>query len=122
MQRNLLLWFFLVVMGLFQIHNTAVLAVPAAPITFEISQPDGTKFIVKQEGDEWLHWIETEDGYTVLEDRPTGWWYYAEPDEIEGIRISTHPVGKVNPEDIKIKKGLRPKQKRLPKIPQDILK
>lgn len=92
--------------------NSVSLAGPAAPFVREISQPDGTKFKVKLKGDEWLHWHETEDGYAVMKDKATSWWHYAMPDEVKGIRMSGHQVGKVMPEQLDIKKGLRPVRKR----------
>lgn len=108
---------FLLITGVLFIFNSKSFAVPAAPVIFEISQPDGTTFKAKQEGDEWLNWVETEDGYTIIQDETTGWWYYAIPDEVEGIRMSAHLVGKIKPKELNIKTGLRPKQKRFPKVP-----
>lgn len=93
-------------------------AVPAAPRISEITQPDGTKFKARLRGDEWNNWVETEDGYTVLEDTTTGWWYYAIPDDEHGIKRSMHPAGKVDPTNFNIKKGLLPKMKEHPnKLP-----
>ncbi|MBI5206184.1 MAG: M6 family metalloprotease domain-containing protein [Candidatus Firestonebacteria bacterium] len=88
----------------------------------EISQPDGTKFKTIQKGDEWNNWHETEDGFTIIEDKTTGWWYYAIPDTTSGIRISSFPVGKIKPEQIKIIKSLKPIKKYLPQTPTKLKK
>ncbi|MBN2258663.1 MAG: M6 family metalloprotease domain-containing protein [Anaerolineaceae bacterium] len=53
-------------------------ASPAAPVDFELTQPDGsTVFTARQWGDEWNHGIETIAGYSILQ-APDGWWVYAE--------------------------------------------
>ncbi len=39
---------------------------PALSIEQQFQQPDGTTFTGRQQGDEYLHWIETEDGEIVL--------------------------------------------------------
>jgi len=84
-------------------------AAPVAPFNKVISQPDGTKIRIIRFGDEWQNWYETEDGYTVIKDKDSGWWYYAEPDETDGIKKSSHAVGIVKPEENNIKKHLQPK-------------
>ena len=90
------LLFFIIFVLLSEVFISPSTAVPAAPITIEFQQPDGTTFDGKIKGDEWLHWHETEDGYSVIKDKATGWWYYAIPDEVEGIQMSTYPAGKKN--------------------------
>jgi len=47
-------------------------AVPADPAGREVTQPDGTKFILHLRGDEFFSWHETEDGYAVGKMTPTG--------------------------------------------------
>ncbi|MBI5657498.1 MAG: hypothetical protein HZC44_12070 [Geobacter sp.] len=83
----------------------------AAPIVSEITQPDGTKIKVRERGDEWNNWTETVDGYTIIQDKETRWWYYAGEDETKGIKMSQHPVGKIDPKNFNLKKGLLPKMK-----------
>ncbi|MBI5657497.1 MAG: hypothetical protein HZC44_12065 [Geobacter sp.] len=85
---------------------------PVAPRELILSQPDGTEFKAMQRGDEWQHWIETEDGYTVTKDNETGWWYYAEPDNDKGMRKGLYQVGKIKPEEESIVKNLRPKRQK----------
>lgn len=55
---------------------SSVQAAPAAPLDITLTQPDGSSFIARQWGDEWLNGFETKEGYTILlgED---GWWEYA---------------------------------------------
>ncbi len=52
-------------------------AAPAAPIVFELTQPDGSTFWAQQWGDEWSNGLETVDGYTILLDETSGYWVYA---------------------------------------------
>lgn len=103
---------FILFSSLFILPDTAG-SVPASPIIVELTQPDGHNFKARQRGDENLHWIETEDGYTVIRDRETGYWFYAIPDETEGIRKSPYPVRSIDPESLNIPKGLRPLKKKL---------
>ncbi len=51
-------------------------AAPAAPRTFELRQPDGSRFEARLYGDEWNHGYETARGFTILKDR-SGVWRYA---------------------------------------------
>lgn len=89
--------------------SVACFAGPVASIVEEFTQPDGAAFEAIQRGDERQHWYETKDGFTIVEDRATGWWYYAEPDNEHGITKSRYVVGRDNPENFNIKKALRPK-------------
>ena len=44
----------------------SLLAVPAVPWPIEKAQPDGTKISVYLKGDEKVHWMESDDGYTLM--------------------------------------------------------
>ena len=56
-----------------------VVASPAAPIEFTLTQPDGkTTFSARQWGDEWNNGKETLEGYSIVQ-MPDGWWAYAGP-------------------------------------------
>jgi hypothetical protein len=46
----------------------------------EYKQPNGVTFIAKMWGDEFFHWIETEDGYQIYQ--KGNWYYYAILNEI----------------------------------------
>ncbi len=50
-------------------------AVPAAPLIYTITQPDGSSFEAQTKGDEWHNWIETAEGYSVAKS-DDGYWYY----------------------------------------------
>ena len=46
-------------------------AIPASPHPFEVVQPDGTSITLHIRGDEYFHWYEDLNGYTVVLDRGT---------------------------------------------------
>ncbi len=50
-------------------------AVPASPDIQEIIQPDGSVLNVRVKGDEWNNWLETVDGYSIVQDEK-GYWNY----------------------------------------------
>ncbi|MFC1800355.1 hypothetical protein ACFL2Z_05580 [Candidatus Eisenbacteria bacterium] len=57
--------------------SSVVFAVPANRDAIRtLVQPDGSSFEVRLAGDEWLHWYETVDGYTVARS-DEGYWTYA---------------------------------------------
>lgn len=99
------------------IFNAGSHAVPAAPHTQELKQPDGSKFKVKIRGDERLHWHETEDGYTIIKDKSTNWWHYAMKDKNRGLIISGHKVGEAGVERLDLKRGLLPLRKQYRAMP-----
>ena len=77
-------------------------AIPANPTVFPEVQPNGKKLKLRLKGDEWFHYEETLDGYTVIKDR--GWFVYAKRDRRSGKLVSTRlrvgidsPVGRVLP-------------------------
>ena len=50
---------------------------PASPFPFQAQQPDGKTITLVQKGDEKLHWTETKDGYSVVQNPKSGFWEYA---------------------------------------------
>ncbi len=50
---------------------------PASPFPFRAQQPDGKTITLVQKGDERLHWTETKDGYSVIQNPKSGFWEYA---------------------------------------------
>ena len=52
-------------------------AIPASPFPFTVTQPDGTTAELYRRGDEFLNWVETPEGYAVLENEATGYWEFA---------------------------------------------
>ncbi len=84
--------------------NTAY-AVPAAPGTNTYIQPNGAAFTGKKIGDEYNHWTVTEEGYTVILDDASGYWYYATKDPLGNFVKSELKAGIDVPKGII--KGLR---------------
>lgn len=74
-------------------------AVPAFPGNVEVTQPDGTKLVLRAKGDENFAWDETVDGYPVVRDSGDGYWKFAQPatDRPEFIPIPEAVVGMVDP-------------------------
>ena len=53
------------------------LAGPVAPMVVDLAQPDGTIFFAVPYGDEWASGYETVNGYTIVIDEASGYWYFA---------------------------------------------
>ncbi len=53
-----------------------VSAAPAVPVDIPLTQPDGTTFTARLWGDEFMHGMETLDGYTIIKNGE-GYWVYA---------------------------------------------
>ncbi|MBM3435541.1 MAG: hypothetical protein FJY07_04895, partial [Bacteroidetes bacterium] len=89
---------------------------PAYDGLFEIKQPSGHTFKAKKRGDEWHHWVETEDGYGIYKSRKTNCWEYYLPSDdhdkpklgIEGAENNRAIVGDTDPVLRNIPKRLRP--------------
>lgn len=66
-------------------------AVPAAPSTVKVQQPDGSYVTIKLHGDEWLNYTTTEDGYTVVKNED-GYYVYAQKQDgqLMGSRMPAH--------------------------------
>ena len=58
---------FLILIILF-VSVSSLFAVPAVPWAVEKVQPDGTKISVFLKGDEYVNWMESADGYTLMYD------------------------------------------------------
>lgn len=63
-------------------------AAPALPLLIEITQPDGSIIKARQQGDEFQHWTETKNGYTILHNPRTKYWEYAEQDANDRLKSS----------------------------------
>jgi len=84
------------------------LAVPASPEFFETEQPDGERITLKMQGDEFYNWTEDKQGYTVIKDRNTREWFYAEQDKDGNLQKTKHRVGnKTSPQTLGIPKHLK---------------
>lgn len=69
-------------------------------------QPDGSKLSLLVTGDEYLHNMHDQKGYTVLIHPRTGYAVYAVPDG-RGIKASEYVVGRFDPATLNIQPGLR---------------
>jgi len=86
-----------------------VFAGPALPVLLDVVQPDGSRFKVRKQGDEYRNWTETDSGHTILRNKKTKAWEYAvkQPSGIlglSGITVSHHKQPNID----KIPKHLSP--------------
>jgi len=88
----------------------AAYAVPACPDAIDVEQPDGGSFSARIRGDEFQGWVETEDGYTVVQDRKSKRWEYALPDPSGTPKASGIPARRGIKPPGWIKKGVRPRR------------
>lgn len=65
------------------IISSLLYAAPAFSKKRQFQQPDGTTFTGKQHGDEYLNWIESQDGDIVIYNRKSKQYEYATIDEDE---------------------------------------
>ena len=72
-------------------------AVPANPRPMEMPQADGTTVQIALRGDEYYHWNEDKDSFTVLKDTATRNWVYAEKDAAGSLRAGRNKVGTADP-------------------------
>jgi len=82
-------------------------AAPAPPWAIEKTQPDGTKISVFLKGDEWVNWMESADGYTLMYDS-LQYVVYAQTDRQGNLTPSNIQFGSgTMPATANITKGLR---------------
>ena len=109
-------------------YSSFLTASPACPRLFELKQPSGFEFKARYlpGSDEHFHSVQTEDGYGIYKEKE-GWKYFLQKEsrgkkwgvkkDKDGIRPI---VGKADPLELGIPKGLKPKIKsssRFPKKP-----
>ncbi|MBQ3835339.1 MAG: M6 family metalloprotease domain-containing protein [Elusimicrobia bacterium] len=87
--------------------RTDIFAIQANPNPIKINQPDGTEITIHIRGDEYYHWFEDVDGYTVIKDTGTKYWTYAKKDFFGDLKPSENVVGKVSPKKLDIEKSLK---------------
>ena len=74
-------------------------AIPARNILHTFTQPDGTTFHARLQGDEHLHLVMDEQGHSLMRGKD-GWWYYAFY-QADGRKVSSgYPVGQEAPAHI----------------------
>lgn len=91
--------------------STELFAVTASPSPVKVKQPDGTEITVYVRGDKFYNWYEDDDGYTVIRDKNTKVWSYAEKNSFGDLKTSEHIVGKVSPKKLNIEKSLKDQTK-----------
>jgi M6 family metalloprotease-like protein len=70
--------------------------VPAKPGIIEFEQPNGYVLNITLHGDEFVHWAQTTDGYTILQNKD-GYYVYACQDKEGNLKLSEQIAH--NPED-----------------------
>jgi len=69
------------------ITTQQIFAVPAYPNPINYTLPDGTEITIQLQGDEWLNWAETPDGFTLLRNSE-GFFEYATLNELGDLTLS----------------------------------
>jgi M6 family metalloprotease-like protein len=81
-------------------------AISASPKPFAVEQPDGEEITLQMRGDEYFHWLEDVDGFTVI--RHDGWFVYG----LRGANGEMEPTdlkpGRDNPQAFALTRGERP--------------
>ena len=94
-------------------HTITTLSMPAYPGLIKMKQPDGTTISLYLKGDEKVHWMESEDGYSLMYDNNKT-IVYAMPDENGGMAPSSVAVRDISlrsPSDQSFLKAIPPKLK-----------
>ena len=99
------------------LFTSPAFAVPAAPTTHALTQPDGWTFDARQWGDEWNHGWETTEGYTILRDEASRYWVYAVRDDTGKLMKSLAPVGQNGPPT-----GVPPRLRPTPEVSSEAAK
>ncbi len=81
-------------------------AIPANPLPFDAQQPDGTRIRLLVRGDEYFHWLEDLDGYTVVVDG--GQYAYAKLDAQGKLAPTQWLVGKADPRAVGLARRVLP--------------
>jgi M6 family metalloprotease-like protein len=79
----------------FLVSPEHVNAMPADPMPYEFTQPDGSKVTLRLRGDEFFHWYEDMDGFTVL--RNGDKFVYAKVNAAGALEATNLIAGKANP-------------------------
>ncbi|WP_270180337.1 cell wall-binding repeat-containing protein [Alkalihalobacillus sp. CinArs1] len=76
---------------MFFMLNGNALAAPANDMFRTMKQPDGTTFLAKAVGDEFKHWMETKNGYVIVQGKDKYWYYSTIKDA--NVTITSSKVG-----------------------------
>lgn len=90
----------------FNVHITR--AAPVLQKDVLLTQADGSTFIAAPYGDEWNNGHETKDGFTILHDKSTGNWVYADRAKDGLLKPTNIPVNKGIPKMPKHLRSLPP--------------
>lgn len=84
-----------------------VMAITASPNAVEVNQPDGTPLSLRVRGDEYFHWYEDVQGFTVVRDAVKQ-YVYAGLDAAGRLAPTGMRVGSVNPKAAGLSQGVLP--------------
>src|SRR5688572_19398406 len=73
-------------------------AIIADPNPVEFTQPDGTKVTLRLRGDEFFHWLEDVNGFTVVLEK--GWHVYARLDAQNRLVPTIWQAGNIDPRTV----------------------
>lgn len=90
------------------LYATQLYAGPASPELVTATQPDGSSFKVRKQGDEFQNWTETETGHTVLRNKKTHEWEYAVQNQDGSLGLSGRKVIPTQQAPADIPKRLKP--------------
>jgi hypothetical protein len=95
----------LILVGLLVFLPQVAWSVPANQDALRLlAQPDGSRFSARLIGDEWVHWYETADSFTIVQDA-SGYWTYAALAADGSLASTSEVVGQDRPGE---EPGLRP--------------
>ncbi|MCX6873928.1 MAG: M6 family metalloprotease domain-containing protein, partial [Verrucomicrobia bacterium] len=101
-------WFMCFLMALtLWLASTRATATTASPTAVELAQPDGTKLALRIRGDEYFHWYEDGQGFTVVRDAAKQ-YVYANLDGGGRLAPTALLVGKTNPKATGLTQGILP--------------
>jgi M6 family metalloprotease-like protein len=90
--------------------TTQLHAGPASPDLIEVTQPDGSSFKIRKQGDEFQNWTETETGHTVLKNKKTKEWEYAVKNPDGSLGLSGQKVSPQQKTPTDLPKHLKPQR------------
>ena len=88
--------------------TVSIIAVPAHKKPIQVTQPDGTTVTIQLQGDEWMHFNTTADGYSVVKNQQ-GYYVYAEKKngELKATNVVAHDATKRKADEITFLKNVK---------------